>query len=162
MLVPGAGNRMAILTAVFLAGCIALVYSAFVPYRPLDGQSLFLVLLLGFVAGVLFLRQHKGRPATAPPILTALLPWLVAGFFFGNGALDTSPEIRHATGVVETRYSYRSGIRDTLVVRSWRPGHTTESILVSAYQKFFYPGETLTVGVKNGAFGLAWISSVSR
>lgn len=116
---------------------------------------------VGFVMAALFLRGGRNANLTAGYLVTALLPWLAAGWFFANGALDQSEEIRHQTVVVETRYSFR-GLRDRLVVRSWRSGRANESIYVSALQPFFYRGESVTVCVKSGALGLPWISRVLR
>lgn len=95
-------------------------------------------------------------------ILASLVPWFVAAAFFANGALDHSEEHRHRAVVIETRYSYRSSIFDNLVVRSWRQGRANEVIRVWAYQPFFYPGDFVTVGVRDGALGVRWISSFSR
>lgn len=95
-------------------------------------------------------------------ILASLVPWFVAAAFFANGALDHSEEHRHRAVVIETRYSYRSSIFDNLVVRSWRQGRANEVIRVWAYQPFFYPGDFVTVGVRDGALGVPWISSFSR
>jgi hypothetical protein len=151
-----------ILTRVSLVGWIVLICSAF-PYPLVDSQRVFWSIFLPtFAAAAIFLRGASGKTVTPTYFLAALVPWMLAGLFFANGALDHSAELHYPTVVVETRYSYRSGIRDTLVVRSWRPGRTTESVTVNAYQRFFYPGERVTVRVRTGALGLSWISGVSR
>lgn len=152
---------MKILTPIFLVGCMPFVYIAFARYPPVDIVVVMALFAVGFVMAALFLRGGRNRNVRAAYLVTALLPWLAAGWFLANGALDQSEEIRHQTVVVETRYSFR-GLRDRLVVRSWRSGRTSEWIYVSALQPFFYRGESVTVCVKSGALGLPWISRVLR
>jgi hypothetical protein len=152
------------LTSIFLLGCIALLYFAFGPYPPLDSAGTFWgVFIPSFAVLAMILRDaREEQRATLKHVFAALLPWIFALLFLGNGALDHSEERQYPTVVIETRYSYRSGMRDTLVVESWRPGRKTESLRVGSYQRFFYSGDRVTVGVKSGALGLPWITSVSR
>jgi hypothetical protein len=152
------------LIPIFLVGCMALLYFALGPYPPLDSTGAFWAIFIPcFAAVAMFLRNGKAEKSAAPKCaLGASAPWLFAVLFLANGALDHSEERRYSTVVVENRYSYWSGLRDTLVVRSWRPGRETESLRVNSYQRFFYPGDRVMVGVKSGALGLPWINSVSR
>ena len=152
---------MRILGGAALLGWMALVSSAF-PYPLLDCRRVFLATLLPlFVMLTIFLRDRKEEKVSPPSIVAVVFPWLLAGLFWANGAMDHSDEVAHGTEVIDTRYSYRSGIRDTLIVRSWRAGRKTE-VSVNAYQRFFYPGDRVTVKTKVGALGFAWITSVAR
>ena len=149
-------------TRVFLVGCIALVYFANGPYpRLYDHGAFFWIFISGFLMLVHFLR-NSSRNNSTPKYLAALLPWLLASLFLANGLFDHSEEQRYSTVVLEMHFSYFSGIRDTIDVRSWRPGRTIESVYVRNKQGFFYPGERVTVGVRAGALGLSWISGVYR
>jgi len=151
---------MKAVTRVFLVGWMVLVYCPFFRYPPLDYGPAVVSVVIGFIAAARFLYGGRGKNITPGCFMTALLPWLCAGLSFANGALDHAQELHYSTVVVQTQY--HRGIRDTLVVRSWRPGRTNESLPVSAFQRFFLPGERVTVGVKVGALGLPWISSISR
>ena len=151
---------MKLLVPAFLIGCMAAVIATFL-YPPfVDRMSLWALLLAAFIAIVLFLQS--GDRVAPRYVVGALVPWVAAAGFLANGRLDTSAEIRHPTVVIEERYSYRSAVLDTLVVRSWRDGRTTESVPVHALQPFFNPGDRVSVGIRPGAFGLPWISSVTR
>jgi hypothetical protein len=112
------------LIPIFLVGCMALLYFALGPYPPLDSTGAFWAIFIPcFAAVAMFLRNGKAEKSAAPKCaLGASAPWLFAVLFLANGALDHSEERRYSTVVVENRYSYWSGLRDTLVVRSWRPG----------------------------------------
>ena|SRR5579864_1260823 len=155
---------MKIVTPVFLIGCIAIVL-AFSQYPLVDIVTTAALFAAGFIFIALLLHAGRNENVSARYVLAAVLPWVIAGLLFANGALDNSEETRHPTTVVETSYasSYRSiGMRHSMVVQSWRPGRTTETVHVSAFQPFFHPGERITIGVKIGALGISWISSISR
>jgi len=119
--------------------------------------------VVGFAMVGLFLRE--GRRERQKPngryLAAALLPWVAAALFFANGKMDRSAEIRYPTVVIETHYGSRIGGR-RLIVRSWRSDHQSETIYLSAFAPFFFQGQQITIGVKSGALGVAWISSVSR
>ena len=66
-----------------------------------------------------------------------------------------------AVGFLMGGLFFRSA-RNNLVVRSWRPGRTDESVYINSFAPFYFRGQTVTVGVRSGALGLPWISSVLR
>ena len=154
---------MQLLTGFFLLGAFALVYAGFVRYPLLDLAVPAVLFVIGFAMVGLFLRE--GRRERQKPnvrhLAAALVPWIAAALFFANGAMDRSAEIRHPAVILETHYGSRIGGR-RLIVRSWRPNHDSETIYVSAFAPFFFQGQQITVGVKSGGLGIAWISSVSR
>jgi len=154
---------MELLTCFFLLGASALVYVGLVRYPPLDVLVPAVLFVIGFAVVGLFLRE--GRRERQKPnvryLATALLPWVAAALFFANGEMDRSAEIRYSTIVIETHYGSRIGGR-RLIVRSWRSSHQSETIYVSAFAPFFFQGQQIAIGVKSGALGVAWISSISR
>ncbi len=148
------------LQAIFL-GAFALLYCAFRAYPPLSSN----LLLIGFfgacltTGGVLF-TADKDQHVTAMYVFASVLPWVLAGLFLANVVLDSSKEIRNQTVVVESQYliwSYQN-----VVVQSWRSGRTTESLWLHGYNNFLLPRQHLTIGVKTGALGISWISSIYR
>lgn len=154
---------MEFLTGFFLTGASALVYIGLVRYPLLDLFVPAILFVVGFAMVGLFLREAR-RERQNPNgryLAAALLPWIAAALFFGNGELDRSAEIRYPTVVMETHYGSRIGGR-RLIVRSWRPNHQSETIYLSAFAPFFFQGQQITIGVKSGALGVAWVSSVSR
>jgi len=154
---------MQLLTGFFLFGAFALVYAGFVRYPPLDLLVPVVLFVVGFAMVGLFLRE--GRRERQKPnvrhLAAGLLPWVAAALFFANGEMDRSAEIRYPTVIIETHYGSRIGGR-RLIVRSWRSNHQSETIYLSAFAPFFFPGQQITIGVKSGALGVAWISSISR
>ena len=154
---------MELLTVLFLLGASALVYVGLVRYPPLDLLAPALLFVVGFAMVALFLRE--GRRERQKPnvrhLAAGLLPWVAAALFFANGEMDRSAEIRYPTVIIETHYGSRIGGR-RLIVRSWRSNHQSETIYLSAFAPFFFPGQQITIGVKSGALGVAWISSISR
>jgi len=154
---------MGLLTSFFLLGASALVYVGLVQYPPLDLLVPAVLFAVGFLMVGLFLREAR-RERQKPNVrhlTAALLPWIAAALFFANGEMDRSAEIRHPTVVIETHYGSRIGGR-RLIVRSWRSNHQSETIYLSALAPFIFQGQQITIGVKSGALGVAWISSVSR
>lgn len=157
---------MQVLTGVFLFGYFAFAYVTFIRYPPLDTGTIMILFLVGFVMVALLLRggQKENRSVTVAYVVAALLPSVMAGLFFANGALDHSEQVRHHTVVVERRYG--SGlIPDSLVVQSWRSGRTMESVYLSSLPSFhspFHKGDPITLGVKSGTFGVPWVSSIAH
>ena len=154
---------MELLTVVFLFGAFALVYVGFVRYPPLDLLVPAVLFVIGFAMVGLFLREGR-RERQKPNVRhvgAALLPWFAAALFFANGDIDRSAEIRYPTVVIETHYRSRI-VGRRLIVRSWRSNHQSETIYLSAFAPFFFQGQRITIGVKSGALGVAWVSSISR
>ncbi len=154
---------MELLTILFLLGSFAVVYVGLVQYPPLDLLAPAILFVIGFAMVGLFLRQGRKerQKPTGRHITAALLPWVVAVLFFVNGEMDDSTEIRYPTVIIETHYGSRIGGR-SLIVRSWRPNRQTETIYMSAFAPFYFPGRQITVGIKSGALGIPWIRSISR
>jgi predicted RNA-binding Zn-ribbon protein involved in translation (DUF1610 family) len=89
-------------------------------------------------------------------LLLALLPLL-------NGWLDGSPASAvKATVIQKTAVLNRSTTSYRLTVSSWRPGRSVEELRVGArtYDNVFV-GNTITVAVHKGFFGLPWDGAVS-
>lgn len=83
----------------------------------------------------------------------------MAAVFLANGAFDRSKEVLHQTVVVQSHYYGRGWT--IVVVRSWRPERTNESLHLNK-RGFYLEGEPLVVGIKSGAFAMPWISEISR
>lgn len=151
---------MKILTVVFLFGALALGISLH-PYQPFDAGSMLLGLFAICITALgVLVTADKDEHVNAMYLLAALSPWILASVFVVNGALDHSPETRYHTVVIEEHFNRRW--MDSIVVRSWRSGRTSESVYVRGYNGFYDPGEGVTVGIKPGALGIAWVSSVLR
>jgi hypothetical protein len=153
---------MRILKYIFVVGIFPFRYGLFHPYPPLSPNALLVAFYaVCFVVGVMLFFVDRDQKVTVTYLLGSLLPWLLAGFFLANGALDHSNEDRYQTVVVNTHYRYRWP-GDEVIVRSWRSGRTTESFYEHSYQRFYRPGDRVTVGVKSGALGTPWVNSISR
>jgi hypothetical protein len=150
---------------VFVVGCLVLVLTIAVPYPLLGAGKVFLA------AGLLFLLVAPAL-AAAPrwlsetPLFTllAVCPWVFAAVLITNGALDRSSEIVHQTVVIGQRFY---GTCDAVTVRSWRPGRSSEELYLRTGRGFspvygLSNGKAAIVGVRNGAFGLPWVSRVSQ
>ena len=157
---------MKILRLILISGSIALFYCILRPFPLLSaGQALLSVLLICLSLGIILFRAEVNQPVTAMFLLTSLIPWLLVALFLANGAFDHSSEVRHPATVVETQYGLTW---DLVVVNSWRPGRAHESLYMKTPIFFgrstgiFLQGEPLSIGIKSGAFGIPWISSISR
>ena len=157
---------MKILQIIFLVGAFALAYCVLSPYPLLRaGPALVFLLVVCFCAGSVLFGVDKDESVTAKHLLACLLPWVLAGTLLVNGKYDNSNEIRHPTVVVYTQYGRTWTV---VVVRSWRPGRANESLYLKEgldlprNPPFFYQDEPVTVGIKSGALGMSWISSLSR
>ncbi len=119
---------MRIVYIIFFLGAAALVFSVVGPYPVLGAGPMLLgvIALIVVTAGVLLNEPGVGGP-TARRMFLTLFPWLFAGLFFANGALDHSDAVLYEMVVVKQDF-FRSW--DVLTVRSWRPGHTTESLYI--------------------------------
>lgn len=96
--------------------------------------------------------------------VACLLPWILAAMVMINWKLDSAVEVRHPAVVVES--SYGRGW-DSVTVRSWRPDHKLETLYLHSSRfsrsrpQYFRRGQEVTVGIKPGALGLRWVSSLS-
>lgn len=158
-------SGMRILRFLFILGMFPLEYCVVAPHPVLGcGLTAIGVLVLAFCAAVLIFDADTDDPVTVKDIFLCLLPWLLAASFVANWTLDKSQETLHQTNVVDTHFG-KSWNR--VIVRSWRPGRTTDeicfkdTIYLPRSPRFFYLGESVTVGVKPGALGMPWVSSVS-
>lgn len=156
-------RRRSPITPFFLVGCIALAVCANAPFLPLESREVMLgVLFPSVVVFALLQSTIRTRGPSKGHWALAVFPWFVASLLLVNGFFDRSPALTHSTVVEKTAYAYGVGFRHGIVVRSWRPGRTTESIPVPLFQGFYYPGERVTITVREGALGLPWITAVSR
>jgi hypothetical protein len=156
---------MKILRPIFLFGAFALAYCVMHRYPPVGTGTVMLTLfILCLFSGIILFGANKDADVTAKYLLASLVPWLLAAFFVVNGAFDHSEEIQYQTVVVEKHYG-RGLTR--LIVRSWRSGRTNETLYIRGWgnlpgqRRPVYTGDPLTVGVKSGALGMPWISSIS-
>jgi hypothetical protein len=159
-----------ILRFVFLVGAFALVYSVTAPYPLLGAGPMLLasgtLVLAG--AGIMTMKSKSGLP-TASHWFMSLFPWLLAGFLLANGARDHSHEVLYQTVVVTEDFAR---YWDIVRVQSWRPGHATESLYIKTGFNFrtgsyvpggfFFDGKPIAVGVRGGALGMPWISTISQ
>jgi len=165
-----------------IASFLLLLLGAFVGllvferYQPLDAGSvirsfslglLTLWLLLAWKAWEVLRNPTARTGARLGILLPALVPWIFAGFLWLNGALDRSPASPQATMVVTTHASPRDWLqafRYEVVVRSWRPGRRFEGVMVRTRADFesYRRGDPVTVEVRGGFFGLAWVSALRK
>lgn len=154
---------MKILIPAFLVGALALAFSVGA-YQPFDTDGMLLGILVLCVTALAVLATADTDEGISPKyVLAALLPWLLSAVFVANGALDHSQEMRYHTVVIEEHFnSPRWWVGDSIVVRSWRPDRSRERVYIRGIQAFYDPGEGVTVGIRPGALGIAWVSSLLR
>lgn len=154
---------MKILIPVFLVGALALAFSVNA-YQPFDTDGMLLGILVLCITALAILTTADADENISPKyVLAALLPWLLSGTFVANGALDHSQEALYHTVVIEEHFnSPRWWVGDSIIVRSWLPDRSRERVYLRGIQGFYDPGEAVTIGIRPGAFGIAWISSVLR
>lgn len=157
---------MKILHVIFLVGAFGLAYCVLSPYPLLGaGSALVFLLVVCLCDGSFLFLECGDESVSAKSLLASLLPWVLAATLLVNGAYDNSNEIRHPTVVVDTQYGRAWTV---VVVRSWRPDRTNESLYIKEglnwprNPAFFHQGESVTVGVRSGALGFPWISSIYR
>jgi hypothetical protein len=154
------------LRLIFLFDALLSLYSVLGPYPLLvAGPVLLSVAAVCICAGVVLLGAPKDAPVIGKDVAVAVFPWLLACGILANGALDHSSEVLYQPVVLRTAYQRRW---DLVVVQSWRPGRTTESLYIRRPFLFgrggfyFLPGKTIIVGMKPGALSMPWITRVSR
>ena len=153
------------LRVAFLVGVLAVISGISWPYPLLSGQWMTVgMLLLCVCVGLVIFGVPRDVGIAAKDLLLVFLPWFLAAALFANGAFDTSPETLHQTVILRTSYSRRAR---TLVVQSWRPGNSTESLSVSRgffshSGSSFSPGQSVTVGVRSGALGMPWVTRIAH
>ena len=150
----------------FPIGAVALAYLVVSPHPLVSaGPTLIGVAVFFFITYLAVF--------TAPPKLRArpghkvacLLPWILCALLVINWWNDRSPEVRHNTTVFEAHYSRGW---DYLVVKSWRAGRKREVLylrtwfVLTGHWPRVHNGDTISVGVKPGALGIPWISSLSK
>jgi hypothetical protein len=153
-----------VLRMVFLLGVGALLVFIRYPYPLLSGQmTTFGLLALCVCAAVILMRAPRDMDVVGKDVVVAVLPWLLSGVLFLNGAMDSSREVLHRATVVRTSYGRRGR---TVTVRSWRAGNATESVYVSSgffsRTGFYYPGQTVAIGTRSGALGMPWVTRVTK
>lgn len=154
-----------ILHAVVLVGLLPGIYCISRPYPLLESGPVLLGAAVLYICAICVVIGAPAEGRGSPKYwLVALIPWLVAGVCVANGALDHSPEVLHSTEVVNSEYYLRGW--NIVNVRSWRPGHTDESLYLKTWlldsRGFYLEGQPLTVGVKSGALGMPWLTQVTR
>ena len=154
---------MKILIPVFLVGALALAFSVNA-YQSFDTQGMLPGILVVSITALACLATADADHEISPKyVVAALLPSLLAAAFVANRALDHSQEMRYHTVVIEEHFNPpRWYVGDSIVVRSWRPGRSTERVYLRGVQAFYDRGEGVTIGIRSGALGIAWVSSVLR
>lgn len=154
-----------------LVGLLGLIL-AIRRYPPLDRNTPYWIgLALFFVPLALLLAANLGkRMGQSIRILTgvfrgaALSVAALAALVFANGALDRAAAHEVRAQVVRKRMSRgRSSTTYRLVVESWRPGHTEETLDVSrrTYEAV-RPEQPILVDVHPGRLGLSWYGQVAE
>ena len=156
---------MRILRFLFILGVFPLEYCVVATHQVLHcGYTEIGALALFLCAAFVICSGDRDGPG-ARHIFLSILPWLIAGLFVANWALDRSNEIRHDTTVVDLHFG-KSWNR--VIVRSWRPGRSAEEICLKntiyfrrAPRFFVAPGDPIAISIKSGALGLPWITKIS-
>ena len=154
---------MKFLIPVFLVGVLGLAFSVNA-YQPLDpGGMLLGIFIVCLTALIVLTTADADEKINLFYLVSALVPWLLSLAFVTNGALDHSQEMNHHTVVLEEHFnSPRWWVGDSIVVRSWQPGRSTERVYLRGMQGFYDPGEGVTISIRSGALGIAWVSGVLR
>jgi len=146
-------------------GFFPLEYCVVAPHPVLDCGYTEIGALTLFIGAALIILTGDREGLGARHIFLSILPWLIAGLFVANWALDRSDEIRHDTTVVDIHFG-RSFSR--VIVHSWRPGRSTEEICLKdtiyfprATRFIVAPGDPIAISVKSGALGMPWVTRMS-
>lgn len=157
---------MSAIRSIFGFGFVAFVFLVMQPFPLLlAGPVLGTSAVGGLLVSRALLSSPKGERVTPAHIVIALFPWLLAALVLANGAFDRSAETRYHTVAVRTESLVPFNI---VVVKSWQPGRATESLYLKTslfhYDPlvWFHAGEPVTVGIRPGALGVPWISSISQ
>ena len=156
---------MRILRILFILGLFPLEYCVVALHPVLDCVYTELGALALFFGAAFVIWTGDREGLGARHIFLSILPWLIAGLFVANWALDRSDEIRHDTTVVDIHFG-RSF--DRVIVHSWRPGRSTEEVCLKstiyfrrAPRFFVAPGDPIAISVKTGALGMPWVTKIS-
>src|SRR5262249_17874685 len=147
---------------------LALILSMPMHY-PLETSAALTMLAIGIapLLVVLFLlqRRYRGRPNAMRELffsgmaMTVIVPFLAFNVLdAANVALDKSPATTHRVRVLDY-YKHNS---HTVYVESWTPGVQREKVIVPKSIPVVSPGDTLEIKIRQGAFGWAWMPSVTR
>ena len=157
---------MSAIRSIFGFGFVAFVFLVMQPFPLLIAGPVLGTSAVGaLIVSRALLSASKDDRVTPAYFVTALFPWMLAALLFANGALDRSAETRYHTVAVKTESLVPFNI---VIVQSWRPGRTTESLYLKTslfhYDPlvWFHASAPVTVGIRPGALGLPWISSVSH
>lgn len=159
-------------TGIFLAGSLAFPYVSQI-YPPLDVDLMLVVFGVIFfvalaIAVILDRRARKHQELEMLKHVYAgfiLLPWILAGFLFVNGRLDSPKNVVYHPETVAGRFNMPGIVRGSrrLIVNSWREGQKYERLAVDADDfDRFKPGDQVNVGVEPGALGIPWYYGVYR
>ncbi|HLW80698.1 MAG TPA: hypothetical protein VKS20_01525 [Candidatus Acidoferrales bacterium] len=157
-------NRLGI----FLLGAIAFFVPCFV-YPPLELDSIliffgvifFITIALAMWAERRSIRRQEVELLKHIFHSLVLVPWLLGGFLFINGALDHSvPHDVESTVVSRLAVPGILPVHQ-LIVTSWREGRAVERIAVTR-QDFdrFHVGDHIEVRVKEGLVSIPWVFGV--
>lgn len=150
---------MRISVVVFVLGSIGLVLSVTAPCPLLGAKPILLAVGLLFVVVAPILAAAPSWVGDTPLFtLLALSPWILAALVVSNGLFDRASENLYETIVIgQSLY----GNYDAVTVQSWRPGRSTEGLFVRT-EWSFRAGKPAVVGVRPGALGIPWVSSISQ
>jgi hypothetical protein len=168
---PSARGLRQVLNIILLMPGVFLSLMAQGFYPPLDKR-----LVMGCMIGLFLLPlglQALGALLKRPGADSAFWPMLYRGssaalvmlslLLFLNGGLDRSPwNPVHATVLRKISYSGRRSQSHALIVSSWRPGRSEEDLgATPSVVKRARIGQTVTVPLRQGFFGLAWYGPIS-
>jgi hypothetical protein len=138
-------------------------------YPPLDGDKFFVVVwsafLLPIILSIISARRggsglHVSRLKTAY-FCCGLITVGLALFIAANGSLDQSPVRLVKSSILRTSRPTRRYAGLTLFVASWRPGRSTEKLWAGVPVSITAsPGDSISVEVHDGFFGLPWHGNI--
>lgn len=95
-------------------------------------------------------------------VISGVALLIMTGVIFFNGALDSSMPNDQETRIVQKCVTHgKGGPHYSLMVTSWRPGHSTERVQVSwSVFSMMHDGEAVYVEVHPGLFGMQWLGQI--
>ncbi len=159
-------NKYPLPLFVGLFGVLAAVHF----YPPLDRNSLFAIALCILFFPMIFHVICSARKSLALDVNRLKAAYLYCGaavvllalVIAGNGALDNSPVRVVNSSILQKTVSHgRYSTSHHLHVASWQQGRSTEdfSVGIPLYVRASI-GQTITVEVHNGLFGLPWYGKI--
>jgi hypothetical protein len=165
---PTRRRGIGVLLLFSVLGLFAILNVLLEPYGLLEaGPVLFSVLVWACLTFTMLSRVPIGERVTPTYLVISLYPWVLSALLLANGLFDHSAETTHHTVAISS-----SGATPIYIlhVQSWRPGRASETLYLHrtyfgttypADRRYLLEGDPVTVGVKPGALGIPWVSSLS-